>query len=280
MLERPDGRQIAYSETGCPQGDPVLYCHGIPGSRHETALLPESLRRHCRLIAMDRPGYGDSTPCDGYSFRDHALDLKALAGHLGVRRFTLMGFSGGGVFALAGAAALAPRRLVLAATPAVPLMVNPMAHAGALTAGTWQQALAAPDTLPDTLMPLVKDARTLAGTMMESLSAGDAEWLGAGVWRRAFERDMAAAVAQSPACAANAIARDIQLLVHSWGKAASECPVAPHILHGLDDALVFPAHARALAAACPGSRLELLPGCGHYGVLQAIEAGTPGNLAS
>lgn len=35
------------------------------------------------------------------------------------------------------------------------------------------------------------------------------------------------------------------------------------ILHGREDAVIYPAHAEALHASLPGSRLELLPGCGH-----------------
>ena len=34
-LTLPDGRVLCYAELGAPDGRPVLYCHGFPGSRLE-----------------------------------------------------------------------------------------------------------------------------------------------------------------------------------------------------------------------------------------------------
>jgi pimeloyl-ACP methyl ester carboxylesterase len=56
----PDGRVLGWAEYGDQVGSPVVYLHGTPGSRlsrpDDTAL------EGIRLITLDRPGYGRSTP--------------------------------------------------------------------------------------------------------------------------------------------------------------------------------------------------------------------------
>jgi pimeloyl-ACP methyl ester carboxylesterase len=56
-----DGRTLAYAEYGDPDGKPVFYFHGTPGSRLEhhpdDAIARE---RGVRIITADRPGYGHS----------------------------------------------------------------------------------------------------------------------------------------------------------------------------------------------------------------------------
>ncbi len=58
-LRLADGRTLACLELGDPEGSPVLYFHGYPGSRLEGRLAAGAARRHgLRLIAPDRPGFG------------------------------------------------------------------------------------------------------------------------------------------------------------------------------------------------------------------------------
>jgi len=61
----PGGRKLGYAEGGDPNGVPVFYFHGFPGSRLEATLLPPS---GIRLIGVDRPGYGLSTPAPAASW--------------------------------------------------------------------------------------------------------------------------------------------------------------------------------------------------------------------
>ena len=53
----PDGRRLAYAEWGEPQGTPVFYCHGFPGSRLEARLgdqLQKGVVSELR-ISCDKP---------------------------------------------------------------------------------------------------------------------------------------------------------------------------------------------------------------------------------
>ena len=66
-----------------------------------------------RLIAADRPGMGGSSPQPGRRIGDWPLDLAALADHLRLARFHVLGLSGGAPFAMACAVALSERILGL-----------------------------------------------------------------------------------------------------------------------------------------------------------------------
>ena len=51
------GRVLGIAEFGDPDGTPVLWCHGGPGSRLEPLWLDEpAAHAGLRLIGVDRPG--------------------------------------------------------------------------------------------------------------------------------------------------------------------------------------------------------------------------------
>jgi pimeloyl-ACP methyl ester carboxylesterase len=109
-VELPGGGVLAYRELGDPAAPPVLYFHGVPGSRLDADMFEggaEPLR--ARVIAVDRPGFGGSTPQPGRRPVDWPADVRHLADALGLERFALLGFSSGGKFALACAHGLADR---------------------------------------------------------------------------------------------------------------------------------------------------------------------------
>ena len=53
------------------------------------------------MLAVDPPGLGGSDPLPGYTLRSWARDGIELAGHLGLGRFAVLGWSWGGPYALA-----------------------------------------------------------------------------------------------------------------------------------------------------------------------------------
>jgi pimeloyl-ACP methyl ester carboxylesterase len=117
-LSLPGGRQLAFAEYGNPDGQPVMLFHGLPGSRLVWGGLPgEPFPPGLRIIAPDRPGYGRSDPLAGRTLIDWADDVTALADHLGLNRFAIVGVSGGGPGALACAFRM-PERLIRVAVVA------------------------------------------------------------------------------------------------------------------------------------------------------------------
>lgn len=123
ILRLPDGRDLGYAVHGDPAAPPVVYCHGWPASRLEAALVGDL---PVRLVAIDRPGYGASSPQPGRRLLDWPADVAALADHLGIGRFHVAGISGGAPYALVCATAL-PRVAGVALVSAVPPLAPPHA---------------------------------------------------------------------------------------------------------------------------------------------------------
>jgi pimeloyl-ACP methyl ester carboxylesterase len=109
-LSLPDGRTLAYETFGEADGRPVFFQHGTGDSRlarHPDESIAASLG--VRLITADRPGVGGSTRKQHRTLLDWSKDAEALVDALGVERFAVAGWSGGGPHALAIAYALGDR---------------------------------------------------------------------------------------------------------------------------------------------------------------------------
>ena len=102
FLKFPDGRQICYAEYGDPTGQPIFAFHGNPNSRLLWGVIPGSpFLPNVRLIAPDRPGYGQTDFVEGVTtIENWPNDIVALADSLGIDQFTVFAPSGGGPFAL------------------------------------------------------------------------------------------------------------------------------------------------------------------------------------
>lgn len=105
-----DGRRLSYAEYGDPLGKPIFFFHGTPGSRlfhHPDNALTASTG--ARIITVDRPGFGRSDFKAGRTLLDWPSDVLQLADALNIPRFAVMGYSGGGPYALACASRVPDR---------------------------------------------------------------------------------------------------------------------------------------------------------------------------
>jgi len=106
-----NGRLLGVAEYGAPQGRPVFYFHGWPGSRLEARVMDSVAREfRARIIALDRPGHGRSDFQVGRRIVDWPQDVCELADALKLDQFAVLGVSGGGPYALVCAAKI-PNRL-------------------------------------------------------------------------------------------------------------------------------------------------------------------------
>lgn len=108
-----DGRVLHGWLGGAADGPLVAVLHGCPDTRH-VAMTGDAAAREAglRLLCVNRPGYGDSTPHDS-SHGSVADDLAGVAAELGHERFGVLGMSVGGGYAVACAARHPDRVAVL-----------------------------------------------------------------------------------------------------------------------------------------------------------------------
>ncbi|KAI8930156.1 Alpha/Beta hydrolase protein [Entophlyctis helioformis] len=111
-----DGRTLAYEEYICPASTgsdslpTVLLFPGIPGSRLFThPLVAQGSPLGIRLLSIDRPGLGLSTPKPNRQISDWPADVAELLDQLHLDKVSVIGYSAGGPYALAVAHALPDR---------------------------------------------------------------------------------------------------------------------------------------------------------------------------
>lgn len=102
-MKLQDGRNLGFCEYGKPDGIPLLYFHGTPGSRiaKQFENVPWTKELGVFIITPERPGYGLSDPTPKQNIKDWTNDVEELADYLGLDRFHVAGISGGGPYALA-----------------------------------------------------------------------------------------------------------------------------------------------------------------------------------
>lgn len=89
---------LSYAEWGDPSPPPLVLVHGGRDQKRSWDRVASTLSEKYRVIAHDLRGHGASDwVSDGdYGVMDHVFDLKSLADHLELDRFTLVGHSLGG----------------------------------------------------------------------------------------------------------------------------------------------------------------------------------------
>ncbi len=99
-IQLTDGRTLSFRRCGDPNGKPVLFLHGTPGS-HTLAFMAAdaAARAGYQLIAPDRPGIGDSTFQEKREVRYYPLDMVQLLHHLNIKEIGVIGISGGAPYA-------------------------------------------------------------------------------------------------------------------------------------------------------------------------------------
>lgn len=120
VVDGRDGRRVGVAEFGAADGPPVVLLHRSPGSRLLDPDPAATAAAGVRLLCVDRPGYGVTDPVAAPSRAAAADDLEAVVVALGLGAVALVGWSGGGQFAVEAATrnGVRARSLTLLATPA------------------------------------------------------------------------------------------------------------------------------------------------------------------
>ncbi|HTT35205.1 MAG TPA: alpha/beta hydrolase [Thermoplasmata archaeon] len=261
-------RSLGVREDGDPSGVPVFSLHGTPGSRLlYPPFVADARARHLRLLSYDRAGYGDSTPAPGRGIDDAAAEVRTVADALGLERFGVYGFSGGGAPALA-CAALLPERIVGAAVIAgvAPYPAEGLDwEAGTGEANAEDFALMRTDR-PAWEAKTRQDRLDFLGWNVEQLRAGLSS-LCSEADRRALTDEVAEFIRAwgvEGLRVSEAGLRDDNLsVILPWGFDLAGVRVPLQLWHGETDRFVPFAHGRWLSERLPGVDAHLLPGEGH-----------------
>ncbi len=271
VISLPDGRQLGYFIVG--KGTPVIYFHGTASSRLEVLLLKElAYAAQLQIIGVDRPGYGLSTFAPRTSLGAFNGDVNFLADHLGIKRFGVLGWSGGGVFALAYLALFPGRvtKAVLAGTPALPFDVA-TAHNTPFARFAMQipfLGLLALKRMSLQVMKANEDIsaflRSRAGKrMLHGYSKEDLTFFSNLAWVTLMYQSMAEAFRQGNQ-GVKAVFQEHKLFMKPWDISLSRIPAGKlFIWHGADDKTCRVSNAYLISRSVVGAYLEIFPEKGH-----------------
>jgi pimeloyl-ACP methyl ester carboxylesterase len=272
QIELPHGRSLGYSECGSEKGEPLFFFHGTPGSHFDWELFGDghiAEQLGIRLIAVDRPGMGNSTFQSGRRFLDWPKDVAALADTLQVERFSVLGYSSGGAYALACALTI-PERLKRAGVvsgdgpynlPGLTNGIDPVAlnylYLSRRTPWLYRQILQIAKWLgrytPSLFLAIFRAQlppvdrtifaqphiqKALLDTLQESMRFGPrgAQW-------------------------------DTAIMVKPWDFRPEDIAYPVHLWYGESDHSTSPAMGRYLAEAIPNSIAQFYPDEGHLSLL-------------
>lgn len=256
MRDRPTGeitvrgRSVTFDEYGDPEGKPVVFFHGTPGSRLLAGLFKDAARRAgLRLLAPDRPGYGQSAPWSERSLTDAGDIVGGLLDVCETDDARIVAFSGGGPHALA-AAVTHPKRVceVHAISGATP-------HTVGEPAATQRRLAMLARRTPRLLRCLFRaqawfadrsPALVVSQFTTDPTNVSDAD-------TQLVARDFVEAVGKG---ASGAVAES-QLLAEPWGFDLTKIDVPIQLWHGEHDMNVPVGGVRELCASLPDPELTV-----------------------
>lgn len=279
----PNERKLGYLIIG--EGQPVFWFHGLPGSRISVLNLSK-ISGPLKLIGVDRPGFGLSTFTTQRRMSDFAQDVSFLADQLKIDKFSVVGWSGGGHYAIT-CAALLPERItkaVVISGLSLPLNTSEMnsmnkmmydqgtrSFIGSMiqrqVRGRFFQFLSEPR----------KFARTSAGKyfLQQYAEVDHNFWLSKeNFWsrlREVYGQSLVEAYGQGDD-SIKAMIQEIKLMKKGWDVDLSQIRTGiVHIWHGTSDKNIPVYNAHKNAKEIPSAHLEIFEEAGHMFLFENLK---------
>lgn len=271
-----DDRQLGFAEFGDPHGRAIFWLHGTPGARRQ---IPTEARvyaeeNHIRLIGIDRPGIGASTPYQYHAVVEFAEDLRTVADTLGIDKMAVIGLSGGGPYALACGAAMPDRVVAVGVLGGVAPTSGPDAISGGVVAlAPWVAPLLRVAGLPIrwAAVALVRMVRPLAEPavyMYARISPeGDRRLLVRPEFKAMFLDDLLNGSRKQ----LSAPFADVIVFAKDWGFQLDEVKIPVRWWHGDADHIVPFTHGQHVVSRLPDAELTTLSGESHLAGLGFAE---------
>lgn len=267
IFKLPDGRELGYAKYGNPDGKPVLFFHGIPGSRLQrnpdlTALKELSI---C-VYALDRPGTGLSSNQKDRKLLDWPKDVSAFVDWLHIDRFSVIGISSGGPYALACAHQMTDRIISVTLVSAM----APLDEAELFEEidPKMKRLFRFARRMPGLLNGLMgiaflflKDRFDVAfDKLVADLPESDKNLLHQPAIANMFKNDVGQAFRQG----SKGVVSDMRILTESWDFSLNEIKLPAQIWHGIEDTIVPIRLAYFMANKLPQAETHFIKGAGHF----------------
>ena len=267
----PTGRQIGYSIVG--GGRPVVYFHGTASSRLEVFLLKKLAETsNLQIIGIDRPGYGLSSFRERRNLQDFNADVNFLLDHLGFENFGVLGWSGGGAFALSYLAFFSERvtKTVVVSAPSLPFdasTAHNMPFARYIMEVPFIGQIAMRRMRSQVLRAYGDIDAFLTSKqgklMLNSCSRSDLRFFSDPSWMRLMYQSMAESFRQGTT-GVKAVLEEHKLFLKPWSFSIARVPADKLLIwHGAEDKTCLVSNAQSIFRSFEGSHLEIFQKKGH-----------------
>lgn len=269
-IEIKYGKLIGFAEYGDPNGLPIFFFHGFPGSRLEAGRFHDvAASNQFRLIGIDRPGMGLSSIDKKRRILGWAADVESFADCLGIDKFSVIGHSGGGAFVAACAYAIPHRLNGAAIVSGMAPFDNPESRVGMARGQRIANQLIKTVPWLSTVMMMVtakmlKNPNKMIKLMIKQLPEVDQL-----LFR---DPDSAKAIINSTLEAFNhgvaGSSQEMRLLVNPWRFDLQNVTYPVTIWHGTLDTQVPVSHAKIYANLMRGAKLNIIENEGHHSLIK------------
>ena len=265
-----DGRSLSFARFGDPSGKPVFYFHGFPGSRLEPQSNHDAfLKAGIQLLALDRPGIGHSTRKNKRKLLDWPDDVVEIAKILKLEKFSILGVSGGGPYALACARAIPGYLNKVTVACGLGPIDAPNATSGMMLSNRvlFRYGKFFPPVLHLSTFLMVRQLSSKPAKGLKKFVEGLPEPDRLVLSKTDAQDFVAASAVEGVRQGSGPLLEEIGIYSRSWGFKLEDLNVPVSLFQGEVDIDVPPSMARHQASLIPDCEINLYPNDGHFSLL-------------
>ena len=265
-----DGRSLSFARFGDPSGKPVFYFHGFPGSRLEPQSNHDAfLKAGIQLLALDRPGIGHSTRKNKRKLLDWPDDVVEVAKILKLEKFSILGVSGGGPYALACARAIPGYLNKVTVACGLGPIDAPNATSGMMLSNRvlFRYGKFFPPVLHLSTFLMVRQLSSKPAKGLKKFVEGLPEPDRLVLSKTAAQDFVAASAVEGVRQGSGPLLEEIGIYSRSWGFKLEDLNVPVSLFQGEVDIDVPASMARHQASLIPDCEINLYPNDGHFSLL-------------
>ena len=265
-----DGRSLSFARFGDPSGKPVFYFHGFPGSRLEPQSNHDSfLKAGIQLLALDRPGIGHSTRKNKRKLLDWPDDVVEIAKILKLEKFSILGVSGGGPYALACARAIPGYLNKVTVACGLGPIDAPNATSGMMLSNRvlFRYGKFFPPVLHLSTFLMVRQLSSKPAKGLKKFVEGLPEPDRLVLSKTDAQDFVAASAVEGVRQGSGPLLEEIGIYSRSWGFKLEDLNVPVSLFQGEVDIDVPASMARHQASLIPDCEINLYPDDGHFSLL-------------
>jgi pimeloyl-ACP methyl ester carboxylesterase len=261
------GERLLIQEWGEPTAPVLLMIHGFPGcADHATLMAAAPLVAGIRIIAMDRPGYGQSDVQRKMSPLKFAQQMKNFLDENNIEELSILSVSGGAPYSFALAYLLKDRvRKFTSVAGVAPLSAKNFRYMNSQQKKAFFLKKVVPEPVLEKLMKRIwsKGLAQLESFLFSDENAFSPQD------RKVFAHPqvgpaLLSTVKTSLSNGPGGVLQDIRVYSKPWGFPLHEvhCPVT--LWHGGADDVVHHKYAEDMQRLLPKAQLKLMVSEGHY----------------